>query len=74
LNATYRLRADELDANFLEGLKKLFQAKEIEIVVSDLDDTEYLLGTPANRDHLLAAVASVEANRNLAEVRLPGSP
>lgn len=73
MNATYRLNADELDASFLEGLKKLFQTKEIEIVVTEVDETGYLLATKANRQRLLAAVANAESGRNLVEVSLAES-
>lgn len=34
---TYRLRADELDADFIEALKALFKDKEIEIIISEVD-------------------------------------
>ena len=61
----YRLNADELDASFLESLKAAFPHKEIEIAVVETDETAYLLRSPANRESLLAAVADVEAGRNL---------
>ena len=61
----YRLNADELDASFLESLKAAFPHKEIEIAVGEADETEYLLRSPANRERLLAAVADVEAGRNV---------
>ena len=54
----YRLNADELDANFLASLKAAFPHKEIEIAVAEADETEYLLRSPANREQLLAAVAT----------------
>lgn len=61
----YRINADELDETFLESLKAAFRHKEIEIAVGETDETEYLLRAPANRAHLLAAVADVEAGRNV---------
>jgi len=61
----YRLNADELDSKFLESLKSAFGHKEIEIAVSEADETDYLLRSPANREHLLKALADVEAGRNL---------
>jgi antitoxin YefM len=61
----YRLNADELDSNFLESLKSAFGHKQIEIAVSEADETEYLLRSPANRERLQQAVADVEAGRNL---------
>ena len=56
---------DELDQQFLEGLKKAFAHKEIEITVSEADETDYLLRSPPNRERLLRAVADIEQNRNI---------
>ena len=61
----YRLNADELDSKFLESLKSAFGHKQIEIAVSESDETDYLLRSPANREHLVSALADVEAGRNL---------
>ena len=63
--AVYRTSADELDQQFLDGLKKAFAHKEIEITVSEADETDYLLRSPPNRERLLRAVADIEKNRNL---------
>lgn len=61
----YRLHADELDASFLETLKATFRNKQIEIAVGELDETEYLMRSPANRERLLRSMANIEAGRNL---------
>lgn len=61
----YRLNADELDNKFLESLKSAFGHKQIEIAVSEADETDYLLRAPVNRERLLQALADVEAGRNL---------
>jgi antitoxin YefM len=63
--AVYRTSVDELDQQFLDGLKKAFAHKEIEITVSDADETDYLLRSPSNREQLLRAVADIERNRNI---------
>jgi len=65
METIYQLNADDLDEDFLEGLKASFKHKEIEIVVFERDETSYLLRSPANRERLLEAVADVEQNRNL---------
>ncbi|MEG4506644.1 hypothetical protein QUA81_03435 [Microcoleus sp. F6_B4] len=43
MSTVYRLKASELDRNFLEQIKAIFGDKEIEIIVSECDETEYLL-------------------------------
>jgi len=70
MQTTYRLNASELDEKFLEGLKATFQGQEIEIIVYALDETEYLLSSPANRARLLAAKANVEQGKNQVTVEL----
>ena len=65
METIYQLNADDLNEDFLEGLKASFKHKEIEIVVYERDETAYLLRSPANRDHLLKAVAEIEQNRNV---------
>ncbi len=61
----YRANADDLDNGFLESLKAAFKNKQVEITVSELDETEYLLRSPANRERLLEAIEDVERGRNI---------
>ena len=65
METIYQLNADDLNEDFLEGLKASFKHKEIEIVVYERDETAYLLRSPANRARLLEAIADVAQNRNL---------
>ncbi len=66
----YHLKADELDNQFLEALKTLFKDKTIEIVVTEVDETAYLLYSDANRERLLQAIEHVNNGENLVEVKL----
>jgi antitoxin YefM len=71
--STYRVKANEINKNFWEGIKEMFKDREIEIVVQDVEDeTEYLLKTDANKKHLLKAVKNVENRTNLVEVETAG--
>ena len=65
MKATYRIRANELDEKFIERLKTTFGEQEIEIVVSDMDETDYLLQSPANKERLLKAIQNVNRGENL---------
>jgi len=70
MRTTYRLNASELDQTFLEGLRATFPGKEIEIVVYEVDETDYLLKSDANRLKLLTAKDNLEKDENLVEVLL----
>jgi antitoxin YefM len=65
MDAIYYVKADELDERFLDALKAMFKDKEIEIAVHERDETAYLLRSPANREHLLRAVADVESAQHI---------
>ncbi|MEK6301491.1 MAG: hypothetical protein AABO41_12275 [Acidobacteriota bacterium] len=65
MQTIYQVNADDLNEDFLEGLRTTFKHKEIEIVVYERDETAYLLRSPANRARLVEAVADVEQNRNI---------
>ena len=70
MQVAYQLNANELDMNFLESIKKLFQEKTIHINISlapkeneNENDTDYLLSTPANASRLLKAINNIENHK-----------
>ena len=68
MQTIFRLNTDELDEQFLASVRATFPHKEIEIAVAEVDETAHLLRSEANREHLLRALADVEAGRNLVTV------
>ena len=70
MNTIYRLNVNELDEKFIQSLKALFVDKDIEIVVSEVDETAYLLRSKANKERLLKAVENVEKGENLVDVQI----
>jgi antitoxin YefM len=75
MQSTYRVRADELTDAFVQALKVTYKDKEIEIVVSDVvDDTDYLLSTQANKEHLLESIKEIESGEGLVSFPLGSLP
>jgi len=69
--STYRLKADELSNDILDAIKNAFQHREIEITIHDIpDETDYLLGTNANEEHLLKAIDEIDNQENLISVKI----
>lgn len=66
----YRMNMNDLDDRFLEALRALFKDKEVEITVTEIDETQYLLQGDANRVRLLQAVKNIENGQNLIDVPL----
>ena len=70
MSTIYRLKASQLNHKFLEALKAKFGDKEIEIIVSEVDETAYLFKSETNKNRLLNAVENVELQTNLIEFSL----
>ena len=70
MQSVYRLNANDLDDRFLESLKTFWGDREIEIVISEVDETAYLMANEANRHRLLKAISDVETGENLIEFKL----
>jgi antitoxin YefM len=70
MQTIYRLKASELNNNFLEGLKATFGDKDIEIIVYEVNETDYLLKSDANKARLVKAIENVNNQNNLVEVSL----
>ncbi len=62
--ASFKLTMNELNADFIEKLKSLFNDKKIiEINISEeIDETEYLLSTSANRESLFRSLQQLSDN------------
>ena len=64
---TYRLKANDLNSQFLESLKTLFRDQEVEITVSTVDETAYLLKSEANGLRLREAITNINAGTDLSK-------
>lgn len=61
---SFHLNADELNEDFFKKFKVMFKSKRISITVEEeMDETEYLLSTEANRKHLEEALKNVKAGK-----------
>ncbi|MCX6249138.1 MAG: hypothetical protein NTX61_00145 [Bacteroidetes bacterium] len=66
METVFKLKASELNGKFIESIKSLFKNEEIEISIKPArDETDFLLGSVANREALLAAISEVKNNKNL---------
>lgn len=65
MQTRYQVNASEIDQGLLESIKAAFKDKDIEITVTEVDETEYLLRSPANSDFLLRTIEDIESNKNV---------
>lgn len=67
---TFRIKKKDLNIRFLDTLKSLFKADELEISVSPADETDYLLKSEANKKRLLKSVKNIRSGKNLVEMNV----
>ena len=68
MSVTYHLKASEIDQKFIEDIKTKYGNKEISITIEEMNETDYLFQSEANKKRLLNAVESVKQGSNLVEV------
>jgi len=66
MTTTYHLNVDELSIELVNSIKAAFKNKTIDITVSEaMDETEYLLSTKANKEHLEKSVRELEEGKGI---------
>ena len=62
---TIKLREEELNADLIKSIKNSFKGREIEIQITDMDETAYLLSSEANKKHLYKSMEELEEGKGI---------
>lgn len=71
MQATFRIKSKELTPEFLKNIKRLYKGQDLLITIQnidELDETEYLLASEANRNVLFRRIKDVQEGKNLISV------
>lgn len=61
MTATYSISRKELNADFIEAIKKTFKTERVIIQIEEvIDETDYLLSTLANTDFIEKSIQQVK--------------
>ncbi|MCD6398220.1 MAG: hypothetical protein J7L71_11840 [Spirochaetaceae bacterium] len=74
MEAVYHLKMNELTDDFIKMLKVQYQTGILDIVVSESDDTDYLLSSKKNEKLLDQAILEIEngdmVNKSLQDLKI----
>lgn len=63
METTIRINTDMLTADIVEGIKKMFPHKTVDIIIQPSDDTDYILSNPAYTKELEDRIAAYESGK-----------
>lgn len=63
METTIRINTDMLDDKILDGIKKMFPHKMVDIIVQPSDATDYILSSPAYAQELQERIEEYETKK-----------
>ncbi|MFN8887316.1 MAG: hypothetical protein ACK5WF_07645 [Cyclobacteriaceae bacterium] len=63
METTIRINTDLLTPEIMEGIKKMFPHKTVDITIHSADDTEYILENPAFANELKERMETYQSKR-----------
>jgi len=64
METTIRINTDNLSADIIDGIRKMFPHKIVEITIKQADETAYILSDPEYTQDLMERIAEYEAKQN----------
>lgn len=69
METTIKINTDLLNVDFIEGVKKLFPHKTVEIIIQSADDTEYIISNPALATELQERIESYHRKQEVISLK-----
>ena len=69
METTIRINTDQLNLEIMEGIKKMFPHKTVEITIQPADATEYILNNEAYSKELQERIVEYEARKKVVVVK-----
>jgi len=65
MEATIRINTDSITPEFIEGIKKLFPHKTVEITIQPADETDFILSNPVFTQVLQDRISEYESKKQV---------
>ena len=69
METTIRINTDLLTPEIMEGIKKMFPHKTVDITIQAVDHTEFILSNPAFASELLERINSYKSKKEIILVK-----
>jgi len=69
METTITINTDDLTADILEGIKKMFPHRVVEITIQPADTTEYIQGNAAYKAEIEERIASYRRKQELIKLK-----
>ena len=69
METTIRINTDMLTQEIVDGIKKMFPHKTVDIIVQPADDTEYILSNPAYAKEITDRLEEYKAKKNVISIK-----
>jgi len=69
METTIRINTDLLTYDIMEGIKKMFPHKIVDIIIQPSDDTDYILSNPAYANELRKRIAEYDAKKEVISIK-----
>jgi hypothetical protein len=69
METTIKINTDLLTPDFIEGIKKLFPHKTVEITIQPADETEYILSNPVYAQVLQERIETYKAKKEVISIK-----
>lgn len=63
METTIRINTDQLSSEIIDGIKKMFPHKTVDITIQAADETEYILSNPAYARELEDRIAEYDKKK-----------
>jgi len=72
METTIRINTDELTQEVIEGIKKMFPHKTVDITIQSADATEYILTNPAYASELQERIETYNSKKETISLKAEG--
>ena len=69
METTIRINTDNLSADIIDSIKKMFPHKTVEITIQQADETEYILSDPEYTQDLMERIEEYEAKKKTISIK-----